>query len=161
MANFPIERDLAFLLGDTARLLRTRADHMARRIGLTRAQWAVLFRVERAEGLKQTELADILDVQPITLTRMIDRLCDNGMIERRNDPSDRRVKRLFLLPAARPVLEQFNLLTNELMADALAGVDRPVVEGLVKHLAAIKENLRHAIADRPDNNAELEEQTYA
>jgi MarR family transcriptional regulator for hemolysin len=134
---------------------------MARQIGLTRAQWAVLFRIERAEGLKQTEIADILEVQPITLTRMIDRLCDNGLIERRSDPNDRRVKRLFLLPAARPVLEQFNSLTNELMAEALAGVDRQVVESLIKHLATIKENLRHTIANRPDNNAELKEHTYA
>lgn len=158
MANFPIERNLAFLLSDVARLMRIRADQVARQFGMTRAQWAVLFRVERAEGLKQSELAEILDIQPITLTRLIDRLCDNGLIERRSDPNDRRAKRLFLLPAARPILEQFNALTNGLMADALAGIERPVVEDMVKHLATIKENLRHAIANR--NNNEIDERSY-
>ena len=69
---------------------------------MTRAQWAVLFRLERNEGLKQSELAEMLDIQPITLTRLIDRLCDNGLIERRSDPNDRRAKRLFLtLPRGR------------------------------------------------------------
>jgi MarR family transcriptional regulator for hemolysin len=160
MPDFPLERDFAFLLSDAARLMRTRADQMARQFGLTRAQWAVLFRLERAEGMKQSELADILDVQPITLTRIIDRLCDNGLIERRNDPSDRRAKRLFLLPAARPVLEQFNGLTHDLMADALAGVDRKVLQGLVTHLGAIKENLRQAIANRHDISPEIKEQSY-
>ena len=69
MPNFSVERDLAFLLSDAARLLRTCADQKARQFGMTRAQWAVLFRLERAEGLKQAELADLLEVQPITLTR--------------------------------------------------------------------------------------------
>src|ERR671935_2938883 len=105
MPNFSIERDLAFLLSDAARLLRTCADQEARRFGMTRAQWGVLFRLQRAEGLKQSELADLLEVQPITLTRLIDRLHDNGLIERRSDPDDRRVKRLYLTPGARPVLD--------------------------------------------------------
>ncbi|MGZ5828134.1 MAG: MarR family winged helix-turn-helix transcriptional regulator [Xanthobacteraceae bacterium] len=160
MANFPIERDLAFVLSDAARLMRTRADQVARQFGMTRAQWAVLFRVERAEGLKQSELAEILDLQPISLTRLIDRLCENGLLERRSDPTDRRAKRLFLTPAARPVLEQFNVLTNDLMADALAGVDRAVVEDLVKHLGTIKENLRQAIANRNNDPDEFKEHSY-
>jgi MarR family transcriptional regulator for hemolysin len=160
MANFPIERDLAFSLNDAARLLRTRADQMARQFGMTRAQWAVLFRLERAEGLKQSELAEQLDLQPITVTRLIDRLCDNGLIERRSDPHDRRAKRLFLTAAARPVLERLNALTNVMMADALAGIDRSVVEGLIAHLATIKENLRQAIANRNDNANEMGERSY-
>jgi len=74
------------------------------RYGITRAQWAVLAKVERAEGMKQTELAEQMEMQPITLTRLIDRLCDNGWIERRSDDSDRRVNRLYLRKAARPLL---------------------------------------------------------
>src|SRR5206468_11029486 len=101
----PIEREVAFNINDVARLLRTYADQRARDFGMTRAQWAVLARVERSEGLKQCELADTLDLQPITLTRLIDRLCDSGLIERRSDPEDRRAKRLYLTPAARPVLD--------------------------------------------------------
>src|SRR6478735_3447607 len=152
MTNFSLERDFGFLLNDVARLLRTYADQKARQFGMTRAQWGVLFRLERNEGLKQSELAEMLDIQPSTLTRLIDRLCDNGLIERRNDPNDRRAKRLFLTPAARPVLEKFNVLTSDMMADVLAGVDGPAMGQLVKHLTHIKDNLRDAIATRDNNN---------
>ena len=152
MSNFSVEREFAFLISDVARLIRTRADQKARQFGMTRAQWAVLFRLERNEGLKQSELAEILDIQPITLTRLIDRLCDNGLIERRGDPNDRRAKRLFLTPAARPVLEKFNVLTSDMMADVLAGVDGRSVGQLVKHLTHIKDNLRDVIATRANNN---------
>src|SRR3974390_2113398 len=100
-----LQREIAFNLNDVARLLKTCADQRARDLGMTRAQWAVLARVENAEGLKQCELADTLDLQPITLTRLIDRLCDSGLIERRADPDDRRAKRLYLTPAAGRVLD--------------------------------------------------------
>ena len=92
-------REFAFVLNDVARLLRTYADQRARQLGMTRAQWAVLARLEHAEGLKQSELAEMLDLQPITLTRLVDRLCANGLIERRPDPNDRRAKRLYLTAA--------------------------------------------------------------
>ena len=105
MPRMLLEREVAFNINDVARLLKTYADQRARDFGMTRAQWAVLARVERSEGLKQCELADTLDLQPITLTRLIDRLCDGGLIERRSDPDDRRAKRLYLTPAARPVLD--------------------------------------------------------
>ena len=99
-------REILFTISDVGRLLRTYADQKARRFGMTRAQWAVLLRLERREGLKQSELAEILDLQPITLTRLVDRLCDNGLIERRADPNDRRAKRLYLTPAARPLIDR-------------------------------------------------------
>src|SRR5690348_18395297 len=95
-------RELAFAINDVARLLRTFADHEARRFGMTRAKWAVLARLDRFEGLKQTELAEMLDLQPITLTRLLDGLADNGLIERRPDPDDPRPKRLCPPPAPRP-----------------------------------------------------------
>jgi MarR family transcriptional regulator for hemolysin len=164
MTNFSLERDFGFLINDVARLLRTYADQKARQFGMTRAQWAVLFRIERNEGVKQSEIADILDIQPITLTRLIDRLCDNGLIERRGDPNDRRAKRLFLTPAARPVLEKFNVLTSDMMADVLAGIDQPAVAQLVRHLVVIKDNLRDAIATRAsettDTQVNSEERHY-
>src|SRR5215468_7410848 len=160
MPNFSIERDLAFLLSDTARLLRTCADQEARRFGMTRAQWGVLFRLQRAEGLKQSELADILEVQPITLTRLIDRLCDNGLIERRSDPNDRRAKRLFLTPAAKPVLERLTAVTEEMMAQVLAGLDRPAREATVAALDAIKANLRQMMEERADGESNPLEQRY-
>jgi MarR family transcriptional regulator for hemolysin len=129
-------------------MLRTYADHKAARLGTTRAQWVVLARLERFEGLKQSELADMLDLQPITLTRLLDRLADCGLIERRSDPNDRRAKRLFLTPKARPLLEQLGDLGEELMATALAGVERDSVERMVAQLAIVKENLREAIQQR-------------
>src|SRR5271166_5420006 len=135
-------REFAFVLNDVARLLRTYADHKAAQHGITRAQWAVMARLERSEGLKQSELAELLDLQPITLTRLLDRLGDSGLIERRADPHDRRAKRLYLTPAARPLLERLSRLGEELMATALAGIDRTTVRLMLENLTLAKENLR-------------------
>jgi DNA-binding MarR family transcriptional regulator len=126
-------------------MIRTYADHQASQFGVTYAQWVVLARLDRFEGLKQSELAEMLDLQPITVTRLLDRLCDSGMIERRSDPNDRRAKRLFLTEASRPLLERLGGLGEELMTTALAGVDRESVEKMVAQLAVVKENLRRAI----------------
>ena len=148
MPKYPINREFGFMLNDVARLLRTYADHKAAQFGITRAQWAVLVRLERSEGLNQTELADVLDLQPITLTRLLDKLSDSGLIERRPDPSDRRAKRLFLTPVARPLLEQLSALGEETMASTLAGIERERIEQIVSQLALVKENLRRLIQRR-------------
>jgi MarR family transcriptional regulator, transcriptional regulator for hemolysin len=136
------------MLNDVARMLRTYADHRAAQFGITRAQWVVLARVDRSEGLKQSELADMLDLQPISLTRLLDKLCDSGLIERRADPADRRAKRLFLTPAAGPLLEKLGELGEDLMATALAGVGPESVERMIAQLGVVKENLRQAIQHR-------------
>jgi MarR family transcriptional regulator, transcriptional regulator for hemolysin len=148
-----LNREFAFSLNDVARMLRTYADHKASQFGITRAQWAVLVRLDRFEGLKQSELAEMLDLQPISLTRLLDRLCDSGLIERRADPNDRRAKRLFLTAAARPMLERLGDLGDEVMGTALAGVDREAVEKMVALLATVKENLRQAIQQRTSAGA--------
>jgi MarR family transcriptional regulator, transcriptional regulator for hemolysin len=140
-----LNREFGFILNDVARMLRTYADHKASQFGITRAQWVVLVRLDRFEGLKQAELAEMLDLQPITLTRLLDRLAECGLIERRPDPNDRRAKLLYLTPKARPLLEQLGELGNELMGTALAGVAREHVELMVAQLAVVKENLRQAI----------------
>jgi len=157
-AVFPrsLNREFSFTLNDVARMLRTYADHKAAQFGITRAQWVVLVRLDRSEGLKQSELAEVLDLQPISLTRLLDRLCDCGLIERRPDPVDRRAKRLFLTPAARPLLEKLGDLGEELMATALAGVERESVERMVAQLGIVKENLRQAIAQRTAADAPTE-----
>src|SRR5436309_14654463 len=103
MSRGSVDINLLFTLGEVQRLVRAYADRQAARYGITRAQWAVLSKVERAEGLKQTELAEQMEMQPITLTRLIDRLCDNGWTERRSDDTDRRVTRPCLSKAARPL----------------------------------------------------------
>jgi MarR family transcriptional regulator for hemolysin len=122
---------------------------------MTRAKWAVLARLDRFEGLKQAELAEMLDLQPISLTRLLDGLADNGLIERRPDPDDRRAKRLFLTPAARPLLAQLTELGEDLMETALDGLAPTDVAALLASLGAIKGNLRQAVqkkqADRHDD----------
>jgi MarR family transcriptional regulator, transcriptional regulator for hemolysin len=130
---------------DVARMLRTYADQRARQFGISRAQWAVLVRLDRSEGLKQSELAEILDLQPISLTRLLDRLAENGLIERRPDPNDRRANRLYLLPAARPLLEQLAKLGGNMMETVLEGLDGKTNERLLRDLRAMKDNLRDAI----------------
>jgi MarR family transcriptional regulator, transcriptional regulator for hemolysin len=148
MPPLSLNREFAFILNDVARLLRTYADHRAAQFGITRAQWVVLVRVQRSEGLNQSELAEILDLQPITLTRLLDKLCDSGLIERRPDPADRRAKRLFLTAAARPLLERLAVLGEETMANTLAGVEPEGVEQMVSKLAIVKDNLRRLIQHR-------------
>ena len=140
-----LHKEIAFTINDVARLLKTYADQSARRYGATRAQWAVLSRLNRCEGLKQSELAEILDLQPISLTRLLDRLAENGLIERRPDPTDRRVNRLYLTPAARPLLDQLTALGEEVMGQVLEGLDDKAVNRLLTDLGVMRENLRTAI----------------
>ena len=145
-------REILFLISDVGRLLRTYADQRARRLGMTRAQWAVLLRLERHEGRKQADLAEELDIQPITLTRLVDRLCGNGLIERRADPDDRRAKRLFLTAAARPLLAHIADEVEDLAETVLAGIEPSAIDAMLEKLSLARENLRQAIArkDAPE-----------
>ena len=145
MTRGSVDMNFLFTLGELQRLVRLYADKQASRYGITRAQWAVLAKVERTEGLKQSELAEQMEMQPITLTRLIDRLCDAGWIERRGDENDRRVNRLYLRKAARPLLGKLSGLRSELTAAALEGINPADAHRLLTQLEAIKENVRHAI----------------
>ena len=109
-------RDLLFLLHDVARLLRVDADKRARAHGMTRAQWAILIWLERQPGISQKELAELLEVEPITVARLIDRLEARGMVERRPDPKDRRIWRLHLCAARVPVLREIDRQRAEMRA---------------------------------------------
>src|SRR5476651_974058 len=128
MPKLPIKREMAFTIMDVARLIKTYADQRARQFGISRAQWAVLIRIARTEGLKQSELAEMLDLQPITLTRLLDRLADNGLIERRADPNDRRANRLYLMPAAKPLRDQLAELGADMMETVLEGLSTTSIE---------------------------------
>jgi MarR family transcriptional regulator, transcriptional regulator for hemolysin len=138
-------REIAVSIVDVARMLRTYADQRARQFGISRAQWTVLMRLDRSEGLNQSELAEILDLQPISLTRLLDRLAGNGLIERRPDPNDRRANRLYLTPAARPLLKQLTSLGEDVMQIVLQNVDESAQEQLLRNLDTMKSNLRAAI----------------
>lgn len=131
---------------DVARMLKTYADQQARQFGISRAQWAVLIRIDRTEGLKQSELAEALDLQPISLTRLLDRLADNGLIERRADPNDRRANRLYLKPAAKPLLGRLSELGADMMETVLEGLDAKSVDRMLSELGMVKDNLRCAIS---------------
>ena len=140
-----VDMNFLFSLGELSRLVRAYADRQAARYGITRAHWAVLAKVERSEGMKQSELAELMEMQPITLTRLIDKLCDNGWIERRGDETDRRVNRLYLKKAARPLLGKLAGLRSELTATALEGISPQDAHRLLSQLEAIKDNVRNAI----------------
>jgi MarR family transcriptional regulator, transcriptional regulator for hemolysin len=137
--------EFAFLISDVARLLKTYSNRRAEEVGMTRAQWAVLFRLERHEGMIQSELAAILDIEPITLARIIDKLAEQKLVERRSDPKDRRAWRLYLTDNARPVLERLHEVGEEIMASALSGLDEETVARLVGQMSQVKESLKEQL----------------
>ena len=135
------QRDLMFLLHDVARLIRVDADKRARAHGMTRAQWGILIWLERQPGLSQKELAEILEVEPITVARLIDRLEARGMVERRPDPKARRIWRLHLCPPAYPVLREIDRQRAQLRALATDGLDEATLETMTEALLKMKMTL--------------------
>lgn len=144
------DRDLLIVLHDVARLIRTRIDQRARAYGMTRAQWIILARLDRQPGMSQNELATICEVEPITVGRLVDRLEARGMVERRADPSDRRVRRLHLLPAAEPIITEIARYRENLDAEITEGLFGPAREALVDALLHIKMKLAAEPAEPAD-----------
>jgi DNA-binding MarR family transcriptional regulator len=130
-----------FLLHDTARLQRRAFERRAKGTGLTRSQWAVLAYIARNEGSNQAALADLLEIEPITLVRLLDKLEAAGLVERRPDPADRRARRLFLTPATGPLLEQLQALAAEAREVALAGLSDGERQQLTDLLMKVRNNL--------------------
>jgi MarR family transcriptional regulator for hemolysin len=135
---------LCFLLHDAARLLKQRLEQLFRGSGLTRSQWQVLAYLARNEGINQKGLAELLEIEPITLGRIVDRLEAMGLIERYPHPTDRRTWLLHLMPAACPKLEQVRELGEVIRSEALAGVSEDDSQRLLKTLQALKANLTEA-----------------
>jgi DNA-binding MarR family transcriptional regulator len=133
--------DLLFLLHDLARQLRTDADRRAAGHGLTRAQWVILFWLERQPGLSQKELAELLDVEPISVARLIDRLEGRGMVERRADANDRRIWRLHLRPTAEPALIELHEERAGMLAMTTAGLDEATLAVVRAALCRMKSNV--------------------
>jgi DNA-binding MarR family transcriptional regulator len=145
-----LERDFFILLHDVARLIRIEADKRARLRGMTRAQWALLIRLEQNPGLSQKEVADLLEVEPISVARLVDKLEAGGLIERRPDASDRRIWRLHLLPAAAAALDEIAVQRAEL-AELIGGnVAKPVREAMLNGLLQMKANLLRAPEPAPE-----------
>lgn len=130
-----------FLLSDTARLLRKRFDERARQHGATRAQWKALLGISRHEGINQGGLADLLEVEPITLCRLVDRMEEAGLVERRRDPKDRRAWQLFLTDKAHPVLDELHATASELMDQALRGISNTQTTMMTELMNRIRDNL--------------------
>jgi MarR family transcriptional regulator, transcriptional regulator for hemolysin len=143
---------LPFEIGETAHALRRAFDRMAVGLGVTRAQWKVLFHLTRQPGLRQVELAERLEIEPITLCRIIDRLEESGLVERTSDPSDRRAWRLHVTEQAQPLVEKLKAVGAELSAHAFGGIDPKDIETARQVLARVRENSgRCAAMNRASN----------
>ena len=126
-------------IGETAHALRKAFTRRACSLGVTGAQWKVLFKLSRMPGIRQVELADMLDIEPITLTRILDRLQEAGLIERSADPADRRAWRLHVTPKAKPLVEKLRAIADEMTAEAFAGIDSKDIETTRRVLALVRE----------------------
>jgi len=146
------ERSFGFLLHDIARLLRKRFDQRARALGLSRSQWQVLVHLERHEGINQSGLAEILEIENITLGRLIDRLEEASWVERRPDRKDRRMRLLYTTKKVAPVMESMHKLAEETRNEALAGLAPEQREALLDALVHVRGNL----SERNARNAEAE-----
>jgi DNA-binding MarR family transcriptional regulator len=147
MTNQP---DLLILIHDLARHLRLEADRRASRRGLTRAQWAILFWLDRQPGLSQKELAELLEVEPISVARLIDRLQEHGLVERRDDPDDRRIWRLHLRAPAKPVIKEMLAERATMLRNLTAGLDAKTVATVAAALAHMKVSVLGRLRERQD-----------
>ncbi|MFV0278001.1 MAG: MarR family winged helix-turn-helix transcriptional regulator [Parahaliea sp.] len=132
---------ISFELHSAARLLRRNFDRRAREHGLTRSRWQVLWHLAQEEGMKQAELAERMDVAPISLTRQLDNLEQEGLVERCRDDSDRRCFRIHLTGAAQPVLTVLQQLALTTRSEALAGLSAKEVDQLLHLLGRVRQNL--------------------
>ena len=132
---------LGVLITDAARLLRRRFDARARTLGVSRAQWQVMFVLSRTEGINQAGLADALDVETITVGRMVDRLAEAGLVERRADPADRRAWRLHLTDRAHPILAELRIVADGVMEETLGGIPPAERDQLAELLGRVRANL--------------------
>ena len=133
--------DLLFEINETARAIRRLFDQRVSTMGVTRSQWRVLARLKREPNLRQVELAERLDMEPITLCRIVDRLEEAGLVERKTDPSDRRAWLLELTAKADPVVKQLRGVAHGIAEEAMDGIKERELRELQDQLAAIRSNI--------------------
>ena len=141
-------KELAWELAETSRTLRRHFDRRASALGVTTAQWRALAWLGHEPGLKQVELAERLDVEPITAGRIVDRLEESGLVLRQPDPVDRRVWRLFLTDDATPIFERLTLLAEEMTQQAFEGLSTQEIDAMRAKLALIRENVGRVEAEQ-------------
>jgi len=150
---FDPRRNFGSLLGEISRLLRRNFNRRLRHFGLTQTQWQAIVHLRRCEGINQAPLAEAMEIQPITLARLIDRLEAGGWVERRPDPGDRRAVRLFLTPKAQPILTELRDAAEAVHEETCANMSVAEFEQLLASLEKIKSNLLHADTERAANPA--------
>jgi DNA-binding MarR family transcriptional regulator len=148
--SLDLKRQLIAQLVESSRLLRNYIDHRAKDRGTTRAQWIVLFRLRQQEGLSQVDLADVLELQPISLVRLLDRLVEHGLLERRPDPKDRRANRLFLTRAGRQLVDDLDSIRDAIATDVLQGIPDAAIETSLKTLVDVKERIK-GLGEHPND----------
>ncbi len=141
ISKLKFDEDLLFLVHDTAQLMRRHVDRRARLHGMTRAQWAVLARLDRQPGLSQNELAHLIDVEPISIGRLVDRLEEGGFVQRSPDPADRRVWRLSLTDKATPILAEVAAFRVELNRTMSENIEPETLATVTRGLRDIRANL--------------------
>ncbi|RIX27381.1 MarR family winged helix-turn-helix transcriptional regulator [Sphingomonas edaphi] len=134
-------KELAWEMAETSRMMRRFYDRRASTVGVTTAQWRVLLRLAREPGLKQVELADRMDVEPITACRIVDRLEEAGLVERQRDPDDRRAWRLELTAKAEPILKRLGDFAEDMAAEAFAGLTASEIKAMRATLGRVRENV--------------------
>jgi DNA-binding MarR family transcriptional regulator len=141
------QNHLAFIISDIARLYRRRFDERTRSFGITGPQMRALVQIMRFPGINQGALADRLDVEPITTCRMVDRLEQGGLVERRRDPQDRRAWHLYLTAAAEPIAHDLQAIGQGLLNESLHGIVPDAHAAVIAALGQIRENLNRAVHD--------------
>src|SRR5690348_13823425 len=135
------DRTLGFLVADISRLLRRSMDRRLQSLGLTQAQWRAIVYLSRSEGMTQAALAESLEIQPITVTRLVDRMESAGWVERRSHPLDRRAVQLYLTPQSQPILDEMHARAADTLNEATRGVSPREQRQLLATLEHLKHNL--------------------
>jgi len=146
--SLDLQKQLVSQLIESSRLLRNYIDQRAKTRGTTRAQWIILFRLREQEGLSQVDLAEVLELQPISLVRLLDRLVEHGLVERRSDPRDRRANRLFLTRTGRQLADDLDSLRDDIAADVFQGIPAATIETSLKALRDAKDRIKILAAPR-------------
>jgi MarR family transcriptional regulator, transcriptional regulator for hemolysin len=145
--SLDLKRQFVAQLVESSRLLRNFIDHRAKSRGTTRAQWIVLFRLRQQEGLSQVDLADVLELQPISLVRLLDRLVEHGLLERRHDPKDRRANRLFLTANGKQLVDDLDSLRDTIAIDVMGDLPANTMQTSLEALRTIKDRIK-ALSDQ-------------
>jgi MarR family transcriptional regulator, transcriptional regulator for hemolysin len=151
--SLDLKLQLVAQLVESSRLLRNYIDTRAKGRGTTRAQWIVLFRLRQQEGLSQVDLAEVLELQPISLVRLLDRLVEQGLLERRPDPNDRRANRLFLTGSGRRLVDDLDTLRASIATDVMRDIPAETIQTSLGALQDIKDRIK-SFAEHPHIAAE-------